>query len=229
MTRNQITLLPAALAHVVLAQPEEIAKCRAVADRQKILTRSSPGHAYPAVQPINWPLTNEAIFESRYRFSDALAFESARQLSDDTTINVGPSMVSALDLIAYTGAVPEYLEYIANVEPLPKALTDFWVGVASARHSWGDAPRGSFAVSAFGEAEYWSSSRVAGSFGQVTQKIAGWMTRETNRDIDHDADPARIFLVNVSAAARRLERRVNETELGKELGIKIDGHKFVAA
>lgn len=219
------------LARVCLARPDEIETWRASADRALTL---SPIEAAAISRSVNWPLNLDAIYKREYRYEDALAVEIARQLSDDTSASAGPSMSNSLSIVGYTGAVPDYLDFASRERPLAKALTDFWVAVASARHTWDDdAPRGSFPVTAFGESEYWSSIRFTGTFDQITEAAKHWMTEETTRyaeaspHIDDDADPARIFLVNVSAAARRLEGRVNKTSLGEELGIKVVNRQFV--
>lgn len=143
--------------------------------------------------------------------SAALKIEVARQLSD----NAGLSMQEALRIVAYTGGVDGYERYGCRFMLHDKAA-DFWAAIVGARNSWGDPePRGSIDVTGFGLAEFWSTSHYKGSFGFVTDSIKDRMSRE---DLTQpDTDPARVFMVNISAADRRLRKRA------ADLGIAIDG------
>ena len=81
MTRANDTISMETLARVVLAKPAELTELRATADRQKVLPKIGPDEVFPVFEPINWPITGDAIFEDRYSFDDALAVEAARRLT----------------------------------------------------------------------------------------------------------------------------------------------------
>ena len=225
MTSANNTISTEMLARLMLTDAEEIASWRAKADQQAVLPSGGQEDEFPLLEPVNWPVDVDAVYTKRYRFCDALAIEIARQLSDDTSVSEGPPMLAALDIVAYTDAVQSYFEFEAANRPPIKPLTDFWIAVASARHTFEGDSR-PFPVSAFGPGEYWSNIHVVGSFDQVMRGIKLWMTRETNKNksappyIDHDADPARISMANVSSATRRLIARAND------LGIEVVRNEF---
>jgi len=217
------------LARLMLTDAAEIASWRANADQQAMLPKIELGAEFPIMEPFSWPVEVDSIYTHEYRFSDTLALEIARQLSDDTSISVGPPMLAALDVVAYTGAVQRFFEYDAMHQPPIKPITDFWIAIASARHDLEEGER-PFAITAIGGDEYWSNIHVSGSFDQVTQGIKQWIVRETNEytpeppHTERDrVDAGRVFLVNVSTAARRLIGRA------QAMGIKIVENEFVIA
>ena len=146
----------------------------------------------------------------RYSFREAVAIEAARQIADDG----GLSMENALRI---TG--PNIAQFFEPREShISKTLSDFWIGVARARNTWGAAPRGAFPVTGFGEGEYWSGVHFFGTLDRVVAEMRYWQQHDEN---EHpDSDPAAIFLSNVSAADRRLRKRA------ADLGIKIDENEF---
>lgn len=143
--------------------------------------------------------------------SAALKIEVARQLSD----NSGLPLLESLRIVSYTGAVDHYDRYDCKSALNDKAA-DLWMAIVGARNTWGgDEPRrGSIEVTNFGPTEFWSTAHYKGSFAFVTDSILERMTRES---LDYpDADVARVFMANVSAADRRLRKRA--AEFGIEIG-----------
>lgn len=142
--------------------------------------------------------------------SAPLKIEVARQLFD----NSGLPLLESLRIVSYTGAVEHYDRYDCKSALHDKAA-DFWAAIVGARNTWvGNDPRGSIEVTSFGSSEFWSTSHYKGSFGFVTGSIKDRLARET---IDSpDSDAARVFMVNVSAADRRLRKRA--ADLGIVVG-----------
>jgi len=138
----------------------------------------------------SWPENLDSHFDGHYRYSDALAVEVARQLSENNGICAGPRMEEAIQFAAYAGAVAFYLE--DSAAPLSG---DYWAAVVSTRNA---APNAT-------TAEYWSSMRFTGTLDQIMREISASLAREA---ADYpEAAPSRVFMVNVSAADRRLRKR----------------------
>ncbi|MGE0565818.1 MAG: hypothetical protein AB7O50_15025 [Pseudolabrys sp.] len=154
--------------------------------------------------------------DSRGEFpaTSALAIEIARQLSDDS----GLPLLAALDAVQYTGAIGHFAGHEGRrSQPTRRADTDFWVGVLGIRSDWGTSSREGWPVTGFGPGECWMKGHYDGTFDQVTAAIKSRMVRDTVDPDDVDAaDHARLFMTNVSAAARRLSKRA------KDLGIEIN-------
>lgn len=149
--------------------------------------------------------------QGRYPWTAALALEVARQLADDK----GLPIIAALNIVSYTGAIEHYASYspASGLAADEKADTDFWAAIVGTRNTWGTEPRSgsSFGVTSFGPGEFWSTSHYHGTFDQMTADIKSRMIRDT---IGHsDSDPARVFMVNVSAADRRLRKRAADLKI----------------
>ena len=86
----------------------------------------------------------------RYSYQEALAIEAARQLADDG----GLSMANAMRIVG--SGVGNFCA--SSEKDRSKVLSDFWVGAARARNSWGKEPRGTYPVTSFGRAEYVSGA-----------------------------------------------------------------------
>lgn len=146
-----------------------------------------------------------SALRGHYSLADALAIELARQLSD----YYGLSLPAALQAVAYTGAIEHY-QNAGKGE-------DFWIGVTGTRNTWGDSERGSVPVTSFGPSEFWSTMHFHGSFGDVTGQVKAQMERDS-AEYPH-SDFARLFMANVSAADRRLQKRIGDlglTDFGLE-------------
>ena len=138
----------------------------------------------------SWPEDLDSHVDGQYRFSDALAVEVARQLSENNGICAGPRMEEAIRFASHAGAVAFYLEASAE-----QSSGDFWAAVVSTRNSAANAK----------PAEYWSSLRFTGSLDQIMNEMNASLAREA---ADYpEAEPSRVFMVNVSAADRRLRKR----------------------
>lgn len=157
---------------------------------------------------------------TRYRYADALSVEVSRQISDRN----GITLEAAREIIVGSDAIRSFL----NVRSVstgsewsdnPKA--DFWVGSVFFRNTWPAHKRRKTEVSSFGPTEFWSSDHFSGTIEFVTKEIERWI--EHTAEQYPDADPARIFLVNVSAADRRLRRRA------EQFGIRVIGNEFAVA
>lgn len=136
-----------------------------------------------------------------YAFNDALAIELARQLSEQS----GLSLSSALRFVSYTGAVDHYASHLKQYPSDRKADCDFWAAMSTIRStaSGDTVPRA--ALTSFGSSEYWSSLHFHGTFDEVTSGLKSQMIRDAA--IYPEADFARVFMTNVSAADRRLRER----------------------
>jgi hypothetical protein len=158
-----------------------------------ILDRPGPGADFPALA--------------------ALTIEVARQMADDG----GLPLIEALRIVSYTGAIEHYRDYLSNYGPTVEMTvdSDFWAAVIGARNNWGHEPRlnSSIEVTGFGPGEFWSMAHYHGPFLQVMTQIRGRIGRDA--DDYPDSDYARLFMVNVSVAARRLGKRA--AELGIDL------------
>jgi hypothetical protein len=97
---------------------------------------------------------------------------------------------------------------------------DFWVAILSSRNTWGNEPRGTFPVTSFGPTEYWAEMHFSGPLSGVTADISEWISRD--RVSYPDSDPARIVMVNISTADRRLRERASQ------MGFEIVGNQFVS-
>jgi len=148
----------------------------------------------------------------RYSYLEALAIEAARQLADDG----GLSMENAMRIVG--SGVANFFN--SSDQNRSKVLSDFWVGVARARNSWGKEPRGAYPATSFGPSEYWSGAHFFGSLDRVFGELRYW--QQHDEDAHPDSDSAAIFLSNISAADRRLRKRA------AELGIRIDATIFAA-
>lgn len=155
--------------------------------------------------------------QKRFPLSAALAIEIARQLSDEG----GIPLVAAFKLIVYTGALRHFEQRAGEktrAEDRPDR--DLWVAVLGARNTWGNSPREGWPVSGFGADECWAYGHYEGTYDAITAAIKSRMIRDTvGADMDdiEPSDFARVFMVNVSAADRRLHKRA------ADLGIKIEG------
>ncbi len=132
-------------------------------------------------------------------YENALAFELARQLSDDGGISLPHAFVQ----VSYASAVEQFLSADRD--------SDQWMAVMESRNDWGRDQRESypsFPATSFGPGEYWSKARFFGSFGDVMIKIGARIYQESMET--PEPDPARIILANVSAADRRLRKRAAE-------------------
>ncbi len=130
-------------------------------------------------------------------YSDALAIEVARQLSD----YAGLPLTDAMRAVTYTGAIENYA-----ARPADAVAADFWVAIVGARNTWGSEQRGSVPVTTFGPGEFWSTAHFHGTFEQMTNAIKDFIARD---GIDYpESDFARVFMTNVSAADRRLSKRI---------------------
>jgi hypothetical protein len=150
-------------------------------------------------------------FKHRFDFPDALEIEIARQMSDKAGVPIN----EAFRLSMYTNAIPTYL---ACKNSDQGSRQDFWLAVVASRNTWVSEPRGSCPVTGFGLKEYWAEMHYTGSLGTIMGEISESIGRD--QVLHPDADPARIFMANVSAADRRLRKRA------AELGIKIAGNDF---
>lgn len=134
---------------------------------------------------------NVAQRSAEFSYLQVLAMETARQFSDDG----GLPLRAASQIVANAMA------------PFPDDGSDLWIGVVSNRNTGSVGHRYIYPATSFGGDEYWSSAHVAGSFDEVGAKLKDLIATEA--ELYPDSDPARILLVNVSAADRRLARRIN--------------------
>ena len=136
---------------------------------------------------------------SEFDYSDALAIEVSRQLSDDG----GLCMKAAAKLVGNI------------VADLTDENSDQWIAIVRNRNPWpAGESRGSWPVTDFGDAEFWSSAHFAGSLQSVTDSISQMVA--SDRDDRASSEPARIFMTNVSTADRHLRKRA------ASLGIALD-------
>lgn len=154
----------------------------------------------------------------RYGYSDVLAVEIARQLCDDTKMSLGES----LRFVVYTGAVERFFA-TADSGSRFQVEKDFWVAVGDSRNFIGDSGRGNIPVTAFGLSEFWSTAHFAGTFPEITAAIHSRAIRES--ESFSGVDLARVTMVNVSAADRRLRARIDD--LGRELGVALSGDRDI--
>lgn len=178
-------------------------------DLARLLKTPHPDHKDMTLADMALP----SALAAAYSYADALAVELARQLSDQ----YGLPLASALHFVGYTGAVEHYAVADKRYSPERKGDYDFWVAVTGARNSWGDDARGSLSVTGFGVSEFWTTMHFHGTFDQVTAQIKSQILRD---GIDYsDSDFARLFMANVSAADRRLQKRIGDlglTDFGLE-------------
>ena len=149
------------------------------------------------------------VFKGAFRYSDALQIEVARQLSDED----GPALADAAKFCSHALGNG----YVFQPKQMG-VLYDHWFGAFRSRNTWGSEPRGTWPVTAFGAGEYWSAMHCSGPLHQCHAEISFWLAHDEAQY--PDSDPARIFLVNVSAADRRLRKRA------AQLGIAIVGNEF---
>jgi hypothetical protein len=148
-----------------------------------------------------------------FSLSAALAIEVARQLADDG----GIPLIAALKTVIYTGAVSLFPD--DDIPPQELANNDFWVAVLGTRSDWwGESPRVGWPETAFGPSEVWLKSHYEGTFDHVTTAIKIRMADDAAGAMEGaaDVDSSRVFMTNVSAAARRLRKRAHG--MGLEIG-----------
>jgi hypothetical protein len=137
----------------------------------------------------------------KFTFADVLALDLARALSDggspfaqEYKPGLQIPVARALRLVAYAGAVEAYMQYEDEFRH-DKFVSDLWFGVLGIRTEYS----GDEVVTA----------HFAGPFHQIVAEMTARMVRDEARGLEQN-DPAWTLLANVSASARRLEKRVAE-------------------
>lgn len=159
-----------------------------------------------------------AISNNRYVYADALTIEVANQISADG----GVSLLVANDLIVMTCGVKRYQAATrAGSAKLPDNKSDdFWIGVLKSRNSTTDENVRHPEISGLSDREHWSGAHASGSLASVIAELQRQITLD--HELYPDADAARIFLVNISAADRRLQQRA------ARVGVRIYAGHFCA-
>ena len=135
----------------------------------------------------------------KFTFADALALDLARALTEggspfaqEYKPGLQIPIARALRLVAYAGAIEAYMQYERELRQ-DRFVSDLWFGVLGIRTEYS----GDEVVTA----------HFAGPFHQIVAEMTARMVRDESRGIEQ-TDPAWTLLANVSASARRLEKRV---------------------